>query len=92
MATKTTTTNPVEAEARGLRVEFTWMGETFTVLPTSEWSYEAIEYFEDEKITKFLREVLGEEEHEHFKKMHPKASDVNTFVIAMQAALGIEGN
>lgn len=91
-ARKTSTSNPVEAEALDLRVEFVWRGETFKVLPSSEWPYEAIEAFEEGQIARFLRAILGEEEHNHFKSLHPKASDVSDFVTAMQSALGIQGN
>lgn len=89
---KTSTTNPVEAEALEIRVAFEWRGEKFTVLPSSEWPYEAIEAFEDGQIARFLRAILGEEEHNHFKSLHPKATDVAEFVEAMQSALGIQGN
>lgn len=90
MATKKV--NPVEAEARSIRVSFTWRDEEFTVLPSSEWPYEAVEEFEEGHIAKFLKLILGEEEHNHFKALKPLASDVESFVAAMQEALGIQGN
>lgn len=95
MATKKnpdTTDNAVEAEATGKRVEFEWRGTKFTALPSSEWPYEAMEAFEDGKVTHFLKALLGEEEHAKFKALRPLASDVESFITAMQEALGIQGN
>lgn len=89
MATKK---NPVAAEVEGGLVEFEWRGVTFHVPVSDEWPYEALEAFEDGKVTKFLSALLGDEEHDKFKALRPKASDVEEFVVAMQEALGIQGN
>lgn len=87
-----TTKNPTAAEALAERVPFTWRETDFAVLPTSEWSYEALEHYENGMITRFLKEVLGAEEHNRFKALKPKASDVEGFVGVIQKALGIQGN
>lgn len=85
------TTNPAKAEALNDRVQFEWRGETFTVLTTEDWPFEAMEAFEDGKLTHFLREILGTKEYQHFKSLNPKVSDLNEFVDEVQAALGISG-
>lgn len=83
--------NPAKAEALGERITFEWRGETFSILTTEEWPFEAMEAFEDGKLTKFLREILGPVEYAHFKSLKPKVSDLNDFVDAAQEALGISG-
>lgn len=92
MTSENTNTNPTAAEALATRVPFLWRETAFTVEPTSEWSYDALENYEDGRITHFLRSVLGAEEHKRFKTLKPKAADVEDFVGAIQKALGISGN
>lgn len=87
-----TSKNPTAAEALAERVPFVWRDTDFAVLSTAEWSYEALEQYEDGRITHFLKEVLGADEHARFKAMKPKAADVQDFVGAIQKALGIQGN
>lgn len=84
--------NPTAAEALSAKIPFTFEGVDYTVDPTSEWSYEAIEAFEEGRISGFLKGVLGDAEHEKFKATKPRISDVNRFVEALQTALGIAGN
>lgn len=88
MATK----NAAKAEATSERISFEWNGEEFTVIPTSEWPFEALEAYEDGKVTQFLRAILGPEEYAHFKSLRPRTADLESFVDTIQAALGIEGN
>jgi hypothetical protein len=87
-----TNTNPTAAEALGAKIPFNYKDVDFLVLPSSEWSYEALEAYEEGRIVTFLKDVLGKEQHDRFKATKPKAGDVNEFVKAMQKALGIQGN
>lgn len=91
MAT-TTRKSPTAAEALGEKIHFIFGGIEYLVAPTSEWSYDALEAFEDGKVTTFLREVLGADEHAKYKATKPRVSDVGDFVTALQKALGISGN
>lgn len=87
-----TSKTPTAAEALAERVPFTWRETDFTVLPSSEWPYDALEFYENGMITRFLKEVLGAEEHDRFKALKPKAGDVEDFIKTVQKALGIQGN
>ena len=84
--------NPTAAEALGDRIPYTYGGESYLVLPSIEWSYDALEAFESGKLATFLREILGEEQHARFKATKPKVGDVNDFILGLQSALGISGN
>lgn len=85
-------THPTAADALAERVPFVWHETDFTVLPSAEWTYESLEHYENGLITRFLKEVLGEKEHDRFKALKPKAGDVDGFIKAIQKALGISGN
>lgn len=79
-------------EALGNKIPFTHNGEDFLVLSTLDWPFEAIEYFEEGKVAKFLRLVLGDEDYARMKKSNPTVRDVNEFSTALQKVLGIQGN
>lgn len=85
-------TTPAAAEALGALVPFTFGDVDYLIPPTSEWTYDALEAFEDGKITAFLRAILGDAQHVKFKATKPRIADVTEFVDAMQKALGISGN
>lgn len=80
------------AEATAETVPFTHNGVDYELTPSSEWDYEALEAFENGKIATFLRLILGDAQHAAFKATRPKVNDVNTFVVEIQKALGIQGN
>ncbi len=92
MAAKTKTTNPIAAEALALPIAFVFEGHEYAVLPTSEWTIDALEHFETGKIVGMLREILDAENFATFRARHKKVSDLNNFVVAMQTAQGIAGN
>jgi hypothetical protein len=87
------TKSATAAEALGeIRLPVEFAGVTYEVPPTSEWSYDALEAYEDGKIAGFIREILGAEQHAKFKATKPKVSDLSGFIEAIQKALGIAGN
>lgn len=86
------TPNPTAAEVLGDRIPFSYGGVDYFVLPSLEWSYDALEAFENGRLAAFLREILGEEQHAAFKATKPKVADVNDFIVGMQKALGFAGN
>lgn len=85
-------TSATAAEALGERVPLTFEGVDYLVLPSTEWPYEALEAFEQEKIATFLRLILGEEQHDAFKATKPTVAKLREFIPAIQKALGIAGN
>jgi len=85
-------TTPTAAEALAEKVPFTYNGVDYQLEPTSEWSYEVLEAFEDGRLSSFLRGVLGDEQHEKFKATKPRVKDLEGFVLGLQGALGISGN
>lgn len=84
--------NATAAEALGGKVPFTYNGVDYLVTPSSDWDYDALEAYEDGKITVLLRSILGPEQHAAFKATKPKVGDVGAFVEAIQSALGLSGN
>lgn len=83
---------PAAAEALGEMIPFTFDGKDFLVHPSSEWSFDAIEAYEEGRIIAFLREILDEESNKQIRAMKPKASVLGEFVVALQKACGIAGN
>jgi hypothetical protein len=83
--------NPTAAEALAEPVAFTYADVDYVVPSTSEWPYAALEAFEDGKLSGFIREILGEEQHDRFKATKPKVSDLSDLIQEMQKALGIAG-
>lgn len=90
---RTTKTNPVAAEATGAEtLEFEYDGETYGVRPTSSWSLDALEAFEDGRIASLLREVLAPGDYARFRKGHNTVAELTELVEAMQDVLGVAGN
>lgn len=81
-----------QAEAQGTTIPFDFNGETYEVLPTTEWPWSAMAAFEDGKVATFVRLVLAGDSHDRFLATNPTVSDGAALVEAMQAAMGIAGN
>ncbi|ALX67275.1 hypothetical protein [Microbacterium sp. XT11] len=92
MAARKTATNPTAAEALAQPIPFTFEGQKYSVLPSSEWSLDALEAFEEGRVLTLLREVLDGDGYATFRKTHNRVADLNEFVVAMQKAIGIAGN
>jgi hypothetical protein len=88
----TETKNPTAAEALAEDVPFEFGGVKYVLPPTSEWTYDTLEAFEEGKISAFLKALLGDKQHDAFKATKPKISAMNEFVLGIQKALGISGN
>jgi len=84
--------NPTAAEALSSHVPLTFNGVDYSLAPSSEWPFEALEAFEDGKVATFLRLVLGDEQTAAFRATKPTVSDFQEFVVELQKALGISGN
>ncbi|UVK63536.1 tail assembly chaperone [Arthrobacter phage Janeemi] len=84
-------TSPAAAEALGEAIPFTFDGKDFVVVPSSEWSFDALEAYEEGRVLAFLREILDEESFKTLRAMKPKASVLGEFVVALQKASGIAG-
>lgn len=92
MPAKTTRTLPAAAEALAEVVPFAYGDAQYAVLPTSEWTVDAVESFEMGRVTTFLRSVVPAEHWQAFKATGPKVPDLNDFVLAIQKAVGVSGN
>lgn len=86
------TTNPTAAEALGEMIPFTFDGDDYLVQPSSEWSWDAMEAYENGRILAFLSEILDDESFAKIRAAKPKAGVLGKFVLAMQKATGIAGN
>lgn len=89
---QTTRKSPTAAEALNEPIEFTWRDHKYIVPATAQWPYEALEAFEEGKLSGFLRALLGDEQHAAFKAEKPLVADMTDFIEEMQKALGIAGN
>ncbi|UIW13431.1 tail assembly chaperone [Arthrobacter phage Amyev] len=87
----TSRNTPAAAEALGESIPFTFDGKDFSVLPSSEWSFDALEAYEEGRVLAFLREILDEASFKELRAMKPKASALGDFVLALQKAAGIAG-
>lgn len=83
---------PAAAEALGEKIAYHFNGKDYFLDPSSEWSFDALEAFEEGRIFAFLKMVLGAEQYAELKKSKPNAGDLNVFIEGMQKALGIAGN
>lgn len=92
MATTKTTKNPIAAEALHSNIEFEYDGESYAVIPTNDWTLDALEHFEDGKVLSLLREVLAEGGYAKFRQTHNAVGDIEGFMAALQKAQGIAGN
>jgi len=84
--------SPTAAEALGEHVPFTFAGVDYSVTPTSQWPFEAIEAFEDGKVATFLRLVLGDDQVAAFRATSPTVATLLELVVELQSVLGISGN
>ncbi|AWY04850.1 tail assembly chaperone [Microbacterium phage Floof] len=91
MATRKTT-NPIAAEATHSHIEFEFDGDTYTTLPSNDWSLDVLEAYEEGKILTALRGILTNDGYARFRKTHASQEDLNSFMVAMQKAQGIAGN
>ena len=84
--------SPAAAEALGEKIPFTFDGVDYAVLPSSEWSWDALEAYETGRILAFLSEILDGDSFAALRKAKPKAATLGEFVAALQKATGIAGN
>lgn len=87
-----TSKSAVAAEALGESIPFVFDGDDYSVLPTNDWPFEAVEQFEAGRVAAFLQIVLGAEQYAAFRAKKYRVAKVNDFVVALQKAVGISGN
>lgn len=86
-------TSAMKAEALGLAVSFEYDGETYEIMPASEWDLDAIEAFEAQKASTGIRLILGAEQYKRFKRKRRKVSDLSAlFEVMQKAVMGDQGN
>ena len=86
------TKSAAAAEALGESIPFTFADETYVVAPSSEWSFDALEAYENGRVLHFLREILDEDSWAKLRAVKPKAATLGDFVVSLQKAVGIAGN
>jgi hypothetical protein len=79
-------------EATATPVPFEHEGQHLAVLPASEWTVQALEAFEEGKVTTFLRAILTPDSWSTYTARNPKVSDLQGLVVAIQTAAGLSGN
>ncbi|UIW13268.1 tail assembly chaperone [Arthrobacter phage Crewmate] len=82
---------PAAAEALGEMIPFTFNDEDFVALPSSEWSFDSLEAYEEGRVLAFLREILDADSYKALRAMKPKAAVLGEFVQTLQKAVGIAG-
>lgn len=92
--------NPVAAEALAETAEadapvllpFDFEGATYHAIPTIDWTFEALEAFEEGRLVGFLKSVLPADDYARFRATNPRVSKVRDFFEALTAGAGVEGN
>lgn len=85
-------TTAAKAEATNATVPFEFEGQSYTVVPTSEWDIEVLESMEEGKITAVLRAILQDDGYSIFRATKPNIAKIGEFFESLQSALGTEGN
>lgn len=80
------------AEALGEMIPFSFNGKDFLTANSADWSFDAIEAYEEGRILAFLSEILDDASFKDLRAMKPKASVLGEFVKTLQKACGIAGN
>lgn len=81
-----------QSESTGTPIAFEHEGQSLAVLAPSEWTVEALEAYEEGKVTTFLRAIMTPAAWAEFKTRAPKVSDLQGLVVSIQAAAGLSGN
>lgn len=81
--------SPSRVEVTPEAVTFEHKGVTYTVPPAAEWDVDALEAFEDEKVTAFLRAVVGPASWAEFKATKPKVRDLRELADALLEAASL---
>lgn len=81
--------NPVKAEATGESIPFSYDGEEYVIPPSSEWSLDIIEAYEDGKVVKTVKTLLGDEQWAKFKSTPRTVADLGALFEAIQEATGV---
>ncbi|MEO2133380.1 MULTISPECIES: hypothetical protein [unclassified Microbacterium] len=90
--TSTAAADAIAAEAVAEPITFPFQGETYSILPTSEWTYSTIVAFEQGRLSTFLSAVLDKDSLARFAGHDFKIALVGEFVDAASTAAGIQGN
>lgn len=69
-------------------VTFKYDGDTYAIPPAEDWDIEILEYAEDEKLTKALRLLLGEDQWLMFRKNHRSVRALGELFDAAGTAVG----
>lgn len=88
----TSQTSPAKAEATGAEILFEYDGESYVIPPAQEWDLDVLESYEDGKIASTCRALLGVEQWATFKTKRRTVSSLEELFLALQNALGVEGN
>jgi hypothetical protein len=82
----------VAAEALAKPITFEFKGEQFAARPSEDWGLDAIEAFEDGKLSHLLRAVLVDGDYDRLRALKPKLADLREFGMALQRGAGMAGN
>ncbi|WP_454051467.1 hypothetical protein [Cellulomonas sp. Marseille-Q8402] len=81
-----------KSESDGTPISFEHQDQTLQVLAPSDWPVDALEAYEEGKVTTFLRAILTPSAWADFKSSEPKVVDLQGLVVAIQEAAGLSGN
>jgi len=71
---------------------FTFDGATYHAFPTDEWTFDALEAYEEGHLARFVREIMPPADYAAFRATKPKVGQIRDFVTALMGGLGVEGN
>jgi len=68
---------PAKVDATGELIEFVYDGQPYAVPPASAWDLEALDAFEDNKVSTCVRLILGEAQWKTFRAKRRTVGDLN---------------
>ncbi len=79
----------VRAEALSESQTVTWRDMKFTIAPPEEWMMDFAHYWERDRPTLAIEQMLGSDQYEQFRAAKPKPADLEVLVETIQSAFGL---
>ncbi len=82
-------TDALQSEALSESRTVTWRDMKFTIAPPETWMMDFMHYYERERITLAIEQMLGTDQYEEFRAAKPKPADFDALVGTVHSAYGM---
>ena len=79
----------VRSEALSESQTVTWRDKKFTIAPPETWMMDFLHYWERDRPTLAVEQMLGPEQYEEFRAAKPKPADLEALVETIHSAYGM---